>query len=333
MNIFLFFDTYYVNGEDSLFSFYSFLKDFVVPAAAIYFSIKAVYWGINKQNTLKEIEINIEKENEKVLLSEIIKFNNPILIESIKEAEISLDKTKSILNFKDFTAITITTMNSTNFDIVKNFGYVKIIQLIDSNNEDDFKIASKYWVAIDSVIKNYTSLNNYLKMIEEQYRINNNELNRINHEIAQETSVNIHGVIPPFTTIHVSQAQIESDPLLKQAIYSNEITNQFKESKDSHLIKIQEFLKSLSALKDDEVISKGINAEYAQKIVLALEVLGTIENLFDSANKTITNYLPIFDKNKAAIEKFNELISKKDYKTPKKEQNSFLKCVKNLFCN
>lgn len=312
MNLFLFFDTYYVNGEESLFSFYSFLKDFVLPAAAIFFSIKAVYWGINKQNTLKEIEINTEKENERVLLSEIIKFNNPILIESIEEAETSLHETESILNFKDFTAITITTMNSTNFDIVKNFGYIRIIQLIDSNHEDDFKIASKYWVAIDSVIRNYTSLNNYLKMIEEQYRINNNELNRINHEIAQETSKNIHSIIPPFTTIEVSQAQIESNPLLKLAIRSNEITNQFKASKDSHLIKIQEFLKSLSALKDDEVISKGINAEYAQKIEQAKGVLETIENLFDSANKTINNYFPIFEKNKKAIENFNALISKKN---------------------
>lgn len=312
MNLFLFFDTYYVNGEESLFSFYSFLKDFVLPAAAIFFSIKAVYWGINKQNTLKEIEINTEKENERVLLSEIIKFNNPILLESIKEAVISLKKTKGILNFKDFTAITITDINSTNFDIVKNFGYVRIIQLIDSNNEDDFKIASKYWVAIDSVIRNYTSLNNYLKMIEEQYRINNNELNRINHEIAQETSINIHSIIPPFTTIEVSTKQIESNPLLKLAIRSNEITNQFKASKDSNLIKIQEFLKSLSALKDDKVISKGINAEYAQKIEQAKGVLETIENLFDSANKTINNYFPIFEKNKKAIENFNVLISKKN---------------------
>ncbi|MEJ5143934.1 hypothetical protein [Sphingobacterium sp. MYb388] len=331
MNLFLFFDTYYVNGEESLFSFYSFLKDFVLPAAAIFFSIKAVYWGINKQNTLKEIEINIEKENERVLLSEIIKFNNPILIESIKGAMISLEKTKGIFNFKDFKAITITTMNSTNFDVVKNFGYVRIIQLIDSNNEDDFKIASKYWVTIDSIIRNYTSVNNYLKIIEEQYRINNNELNRINHEIAQETSINIHSIIPPYTTIEISQAQIESDPLLKLAIRSNDITTQFKASKDSHLNKLKEFLTNLSTLKEDKVISQGINAEYAQKIESALGILGTIENLFKSGNSTIKNYLEIFATNKAAIEKFNELISKKDYKTPKKEQISIQKYIKNLF--
>lgn len=307
----LFLDTYYVSSREDVFDIYAFIKDIIVPTSAIFVSIYAVYLGIKKQNKVQYQNKEKEQLAEREILTDIILENNPLLIEAIDNSKKNLNKTIESLDLSNFSNFTITTISNVHFKIINGFGYNRIFEIIDRENDEHRKLFSKYWVAVDTFENNYDKITLYLQMVYDKYNKQNDKLNDLTHLIAIETADNIHSKIPPFTTITVSNKDLEVDPHLKLAISSHQITDIFNSSKEAHLVKLKSFLTKLFELKNDSSISKILQSDYVQKLEQAISILNSMESLFDTAKASIGNYLSIFDKNRLAIEKFNNMLNQK----------------------
>ncbi|WP_343322281.1 hypothetical protein [Sphingobacterium multivorum] len=316
----LFLDTYHVSSAEDLRDWYIVSKDFVLPTLAIFFSIKAVYWGIKRQNDIQFKNKEKEQVEEREILKDIILENNPLLIDAIDNSINALHKNVNALDLANVSNFTITTISNVHFKIVRGFGYLRIFETINRHDDDQSKAFSKYWVAVDSFEKNYDRLTSYLEMAHEKFYKHNSNLNDLTHLIAIETSDNIHTILPPFTTTQFPEESLETDPALRFAIRSHEITNEFNISHAPQLVKLKWFLQQLFDLKNDKSISKILKSDYVQKLERGLAILNSMESILKSAKASVEHYISIFEKNKTAIENFHNILgTKMKYSLPAKK--------------